>query len=379
VKPSNAPEAVLPIEVRVWDFAIPQKPHIKTAFAIFPHEISAWYGNYTDEIRRDYYAFLLEHRLNPTNIYTPSPLPDKQDMPFCVERGLNAFCLVCTWNKDEKARAELAGKIRDYEPYLKEKGWWDMAYIYGFDEIPPEKYGELRDMYGWVKKEFPDLPRMCTVVPNKDLKGYVDIWVPLTANYDPEVAKQYIKDGDEVWWYVCCTPGNPYPNFFIDYPAIDPRILFWMSWKYRVPGFLYYAVNIWENNRSLKSMSAEAHPFQDWNPLTGDEGKTVNGDGQLIYPGPNGKPLSSIRLEAIRDGIEDYEYFYILDGLVTKAEKNPKVSKALTANARNLLAVRNDVVKSPKEYTLDPMLVLSARREVAETIEKLEKALGAGK
>jgi hypothetical protein len=338
---------------------------MKTAFAYFPDQMGAWYGK-TPFVQDDWYAFLLEHRINPTNIYTSSPLPEKSDLPFCVERGLNAFCLVDTYDKDEKGRAELAAMIKNYETYLKSNGWWDMAYLYGFDEIRKEKYGELKDMYGWVKQTFPDLPRMCTVVPNQELKGYIDIWVPVTSNWDQRDAEEYTKNGDQVWWYVCVNPHHPYPNFFTDYPAIDPRIIFWMNWKFKVPGFLYYAINLWDNNRK----SSDRWPDVPWNPLTG---LNVNGDGQLIYPGPNGKPLSSIRFDMIRDGIEDYEYFYILNDLVTKADKNPKADRALVEKARKLLAIPDSIVASPCDYTLDPNLLVTTRSEVAEMIEKLGK------
>ena len=391
VKPANAPETTLPLEVRVWDFTLPREPHMKTAFALFEGEIGAWYGGMTEETRRAYYEFLLEHRINPTNIYTNSPVPTKEYLPFCIERGLNAFCLAYTHNRDDRGRAELADMIRDYESYLKEKGWWDKAYIYGFDEIPREKYQELRDMYGWLKEQFPDLPRACTVIPNEELKGYVDIWVPVTANYNQKDAEEYTKAGDEVWWYVCCNPHHPYANFFIDYPAIDPRILFWMNWKYRVPGFLYYALNLWTSNRTASEVPGERQPHQDpevreaikagkrwpeipWNTFSFAD---FNGDGHLIYPGPGGKPLSSIRFESIRDGIEDYEYFYILNDLLEKAEKpSCKVDPALLAKARKLLAVDDKVVKSVTEYTLDPEALLKARQDAAETIEKLATALG---
>ena len=35
----------------------------------------------------------------------------------------------------------------------------------------------------------------------------------------------------------------------------------------------------------------------------------ANGDGQYLYPCENGKPCGSIRLSALRDGLEDWELF----------------------------------------------------------------------
>lgn len=239
VKPAGVPGTVMPVQATVWDFTLPRETHLKTAFALFEHELGAWYGDNTSEIRRRYYQFLLDRRVNPTNIYSAWPVPRKEDMQFCIDRGLNAFCLGYTTNWGSERREEFVRDIRDYESWLREKGWWDKAYVYGFDEIPRSKYHELRDMFGFVRKQFPDLPGMCTVVPNEELRGNVGIWVPLTAGYDHRVAGDYAGRGDEVWWYVCCTPHHPYANWFIDYPAIDARILPWMNWEYGVPGILW--------------------------------------------------------------------------------------------------------------------------------------------
>ncbi|MDI6828009.1 MAG: DUF4091 domain-containing protein, partial [Armatimonadota bacterium] len=99
-----------------------------------------------------------------------------------------------------------------------------------------------------------------------------------------------------------------------------------------------------------------------WNTFTFDD---YNGDGHLIYPGPGGKPFSSIRLECIRDGIEDYEYFYILNNLAREAD--PKLKNKV----QKVLTISDEVVSSPRDYTLDPMVLLKAREEAAELIEIL--------
>ena len=381
VKPLGAAEASIPIELRVWDFTLPTRPAMKTAFAFFPHEMKAWYGDFTPEMRRMWYEFLLEHRINPTNIYSKTPVPAREDMQFCVDRGLNAYTLTCTWGKEGEALQKLLEMIGDDWKFLEEHGWTDLPYVYGFDELGPDKYQELRDTYGAIKKAYPKLPTMTTVHPNPYLKGYVDIWVPLTANWDLKSHQEYTKAGDQVWWYVCCHPFHPWPNFFIDYPTIDPRIVWWMNWKYQVPGFLYYAINLWDCN--YKTEDVTEHPDPEarkaigegkrwpevpWNPFSC---ATFSGDGQLVYPGPNGKPYSSMRFEAIRDGIEDYEYFHQLSLLVDKHAKARDVHPALLIKARKLLRVRDDVVASTTKYTLDTEKLYKARAEVAEMIERL--------
>ena len=381
IKPANAPESQLPLEVRVWDFSLPTTPHFKTAFAFFEGQYRGWYGaGMTSEQRRQAYQLLLEHRLNPTDIYSRKPRPAQPDQPFCVEHGLNAFNLAfVTGAKSKSARAEFSASLRDQETFLKSRGWWDKAYVYGFDEVSSSRYPEVQSVFGWLKEEFPGLPKMCTVFPNPQLKGFVDIWVPLIANFDYEESQPYIKDGDQVWWYVCCGPERPWPNFFVDYPATDPRVIFWMNWKYRVPGFLYWTVNRWHMNLQGRTPAIQKQidagkrwPEVPWRTQTT---ASFNGDGHLVYPGPGGRLLSSIRLESIRDGIDDYEYFHLLDVLLQQAEKNPKLDQTLLANAKKLLAVNRDVVTSRTEFTTDPKVMLAARRELAETVESISHAV----
>ena len=386
IAPENARPSAVPLEVRVRDFDLPKAPAQRTAFALFQNELAAWYGRpVSDGMRREWYAFMLDYRLNPTNIYSKTPQPERDLMEFCVERGLNSFTLACTWHKyeDSEPGRELAALIEDWQAYLKPRGWWDMTYIYGFDECPRDKFGEMRETYGWLKRRFPDLRRMTTVMPHPELKGYVDIWVPLTSHYDHGQAEEYRRDGDEVWTYVCCHPFHPWPNFFIDYPAIDPRIIFWQNWKYNVPGFLYYAVNLWETNRDpgqgpddplIRRMmeSGKRWPEIPWNTFTC---ASFNGDGQLLYPGPQGQPLASIRLASIRDGIDDYDYFAILKSLTDRAERSGKAPPALLKRARAALGVRPEVAASMTEYTRDPRVLLAARAELAELIERFRRLL----
>lgn len=388
VKPANAPETRLTLEVRVHDVTLPVTGRFKTAFALFEHELAAWYGEVTPEMRRDWYAFLLEHRINPTNIYSQTAKPDREDMEFCVERGLNAYTLACTWYKDENDRAgmELAGRVRSEREYLKQKGWLSLPYIYGFDEVDFRKYGELKDTYGWLGRRFPDIPRMCTVRPVEDLAGFVDIWVPLTSHWVEEDVKAARDRGDQVWNYVCCHPLHPWPNFFVDYPAIDQRIIPWMNWKFGVPGLLYYAINLWETNRdpekgrhdddeAAKAIAAgKRWPDVPWNTFTCAD---FNGDGHLVYPGRDGRPISSVRLANIRDGIEDYECLAVLSDLIARAERE-KADPSLISRAKRVVRVPDDVVRSFREYTLDPGRLLQARSDLLDVTARLARALDSG-
>jgi len=162
---------------------------------------------------------------------------------------------------------------------------------------------------------------------------------------------------------------HPYANWFIEYPAIESRLLMGaMSHKYRVDGFLYYLVNNgWERNRKVISSG----PYTEWDGASciNSKDKWANGDGNLIYPGP-ARPLSSIRLENIRDGLEDYEYLHLLAEKVERVSKLPATTarQAFLDQARPLLAVPDAVVRSVVEYTLEPNDVQNWRTQLATLI-----------
>ncbi len=78
-----------------------------------------------------------------------------------------------------------------------------------------------------------------------------------------------------------------------------------------------------------------------------------NGDGYLLYPDKDGKPLSSIRLECLRDGFEDYEYLALL--------------KKLGGDA----SIPEELVAGTRVFSSEPELLIQKREKVADEIEKL--------
>ena len=99
-----------------------------------------------------------------------------------------------------------------------------------------------------------------------------------------------------------------------------------------------------------------------------------NGDGYLIYPGAEGKPWSSIRFEAFRDGLEDYEYLWTLNDLMTKVEASKKTGPAVDA-ARKLLTI-DDLVHENGAFDTDPAKYAVYRAKMAEAIVGLKALVG---
>jgi hypothetical protein len=233
-----------------------------------------------------------------------------------LDRGESAFCLsyaaFSSGSPDERRKhnAEVVAKIKSLYDRAKARGWIDRAYVYCHDEIGKEQFSFAHELYGQLKRSMPDLRLMQTFYkdePIAALGDVLDIWAPNTGRYRQAEFQAQQAKGKVVWWYVCCGPGKPFANLMIEWPAVDHRMLLWQNWKCHVTGFLYWGLNVWRDN-----MAGEKRwPAAKWNPATwrNEAGKAHNGDGQLLYPGPDRKPLSSVRFENLRDGIEDYEYF----------------------------------------------------------------------
>ena len=97
----------------------------------------------------------------------------------------------------------------------------------------------------------------------------------------------------------------------------------------------------------------------------------VPGDGVSMYPGPSpSQPLSSVRLEIMRDGEEDYEYLVLLDKLIRKAEARGESTPALR-EARIARGAARRLVPGLTRYERDPDAYLDVRERVGDAIEGL--------
>jgi len=276
--------------------------------------------------------------------------------------------------------------------HLREKGWLGKAYLYWFDEPAPKDYPFVIEGMKLIKRAAPGLTRMLTEQPEPPLFGHVDLWCPVLSNYDHEVGLQRQEAGEKFWWYLCCGPKAPYIGLFIDHPAVDLRVWAWLSRKWGIRGHLVWSTNYWTSACAYPPPALQ-NPWEDpmsyvsgYGRKPGQIGYWGNGDGRFLYP-PNrnpGKdrrkflsgPIPSIRWEMLRDGVEDYDYFAILDRLIARAERTGKVPADLLAEARRLAVVPDAVVADGRTYSKDPRPLLAHRRRVGRTIERLSRALG---
>ncbi|MHC4595616.1 MAG: glycoside hydrolase domain-containing protein, partial [Planctomycetota bacterium] len=378
------------LSVRVYGFALPDTSPLPIAVTFWPHDywlqetkevqarwresedypINAWKKH-----KWKWADFLADYYLTYDSLYSYKDwTPDFEIIERLHAEGrLGLFNLgyyePCGESSGQikKWKADVLGRIRPAYEEAKQLGVLDHAYIFGCDEARPELFPSMQRAAEILKAEFPDVILMSSSYDQHYGMGIksMDAFCPYTSQFDPTRAAQARTLGTQVWWCICLHPHHPYCNMFIEYPAIEGRLLMGsMTAKYQPDGFLYYQISIWNSQKPINT-----GPFTDWDPRSWD---TYHGDGSWTCVGPDGTPLPTIRLENFRDGLEDYAYYLILKTAVETVENSPKLRAQHTewlAKAKKLLVVPKEVVKSLAEFTDDPAVVYHYRNSLAEAIE----------
>lgn len=409
--------AAVPVKLHVWSFALPERNHVESMVELDEANVFRYHQLKTEADKRrvldTYYQTFADHRISPLDPvpldpiqvnFLPNADPPRAEVDFtafdaAMNRVMNDFHFtnfrlrvqgIGRENPEQGAEVAFSSQMRQLESHLREKGWLKMAYVFWYDEPAPEAYEFVQVGMDRLKKYAPELQTMVTKCRHDDaLMQSVDILGLLSKEYrDDEAAKRRTK-GQRFWWYVCQEPKSPYCTLFIDHPATDLRVWLWQTWQRDVAGILAWRANYWT---SYTAFPKEAqNPFED--PMSycqyvesppGTKDHFGNGDGRILYPpleaaspGTSGDapvlapPVSSIRLEMLREGIEDYECLWLLRELIGKNRTSltPEQAKAY----ESLLQVPDDITHDMTTVTADPAPIYARRAAIAEAIEQLEK------
>jgi hypothetical protein len=388
VSATNVISQTLPVVVQVYDFTIPRKRSLPTYITTFTEYLHRIHGNdWNDTMYWKYVDFLHAHRLNFDNPYREhEPPPTVRQIKRLVAGGQDAWGLRFI-RQAGKGFSDVGVESPQYKDYLsqaiadakaarsvlKDAAAGHLAYIYMFDEVRQEHWPLLRETAQELRKELPGVPIITSAFDREygatsGLDQVIDVWVGIIAHFDtqPDRAKadRARSKGKKVAWYTTVWPPRPYPNFFIEYDAIEPRLLMGaMTQKYKPDAFGYWALNWWFQAKDQQPISEG--PYTKWKPFF----QGTHGEGSWIYAGKHG-PISSIRFENFRDGLEDYEYYKLLEKAVLQARSRGIPEKDLT-RARELLAIPDEIVRDLKNFTRSPDILSRHRHDVATMIEYL--------
>lgn len=393
----------LQLAVNVYNFTLPDKTSLITYMNVSKSQLAGFYNKSSNSediknLTQVYYNKLFTNRMEPwfNDMLTPDVtvkgntvnVTFDHDRYLYYMNKLNTKRVVLPafpGNLSRQVTAkpfsnEFNQLVKSYlsqvDAYFTKNGWHDRLVFNSPVDEPRslEEYEETRKWGSLVKESTSNVPFLVTRTPvaPKDnpewgtLQGYVDNYSTHGNHLNDPAIKEAIKEvkakGGEITWYISCDQKFPQPNYFIDASAMDLVMVPWITARYKMDGILYWAINWWSETKN---------PWLDANTFHSgflcSDGYILNGEGSLWYPGdfvesytgqPNvDGPVSSIRFELLREGIEDYVYLSMLENLGDKdfvwdQVRNLVVDvKAFSRNVEELYAVRKAMARRIEELS----------------------------
>ncbi|MHA1819938.1 MAG: glycoside hydrolase domain-containing protein, partial [Promethearchaeota archaeon] len=356
--------STLNINVHVYNFTIPVRRSTRSAFK--PSTYDRRYVDNYNAHRLDISGSRPDFEVNSsTHEVIFNWTRWDQDVQYNLDHGARAFevSLGSTSKITEEYNITATSYYSQLEQHLKAKGWLEYAYIYIWDEPSPSDYPIIHQLAQIYKAAAPDIKILLTINPDKGnemIWDDIDIWVPIEHAIPKSM--NYIRQrqvaGDEVWYYVCLFPKVPYANIQANSLLIETRILGWNIFRFDLDGILYWHTTAYYH---------------------GAYGLGYNGllDGWLLYQSDKNATfpfLNSTRWDILGDGMEDFEYFVILQNLTQELSQNsPNNTQTLNlvSQSNNLLNEINELIPNWTDYSRDVESYYKLRQEICTQIENI--------
>ncbi|TMA29791.1 MAG: DUF4091 domain-containing protein [Deltaproteobacteria bacterium] len=324
--------AQVPVELTVWDFAVPSTSTLKSAFGLNWNAPCVGHGDnncshYPSDLalRARYVQAALDNHLSIRDpFYSPTVSStgvanwsdfDTYVAPFLdgtANTRLPGARLTTVKVSDGWATPVVAG----WGSHFRQKGWSTTVFDYTCDEPPQTcQWSDINPRIVSSHAGDPSVPTLVTTTTAAAQQNGIvglDLFVPEINQMEGKPGSQWAGDQRSkypanIWWYQSCdsfgcaagSTVTGWPTYAIDSDATRNRAMEWMSFTYNIQGELYYE-------------TAMAYYLGD--PWVTQSAFGGNGDGTLFYPGTTARiggqteiPIESLRMKAIRDGMEDYE------------------------------------------------------------------------
>ena len=364
----------IPVEVTVWDFAVPEE-----------HSFDAPYGYKGYAPVASYeagYDFLLRYRLNGNRV------------PTVLAKNLtseDAAKVTAEYLETHPGVSHFQASMytKEYFDELERYGILDKCHTYVFDEPDnsDETNKKLSEEYARLHAMNPNIKNMVTTA-SRDTITDVDIWCGIWAGSDCDelTVRDRTVEGYEMWWYGCLAPKMNYPTYHIQDDLISARLVHWMQKDWGFQGNLYwrvdseklYDVYTKKTKDTLRNIYTETAIF--YNSSTGDDYASPAGDGYLIAYAREGDGvvnrnmiLPTLRLEAIRDGSEDFEYLTALEKKITALFEKWGVTEVTVDSC--LDTYFDALYTSMADFDRDPQYMTAMRRRIAHDILHAESVV----
>ncbi len=334
----------IPVTVAAWDFEMPERRSLQTAiglggegFADF-YDVELWSDDYW-ELYELYYKALLDYRLTAYRV--PYGLQEERGRRYLLDDRVTTFLM--DYHGDR-------GRMQALCDELTALGVGEKAYFYNIDEPETatefdtargqvEYLGEVCPDYRYLLPFFTGLEDKST--PFDHLAGVIDLWGVQTDYYHhghtlgsriQEQARERWEEGDEIWLYTALAPRGGWCNILLNHTALEHRLLFWQIYAEEpVSGYLFWQSTYWDQVQDPWTDQATVKRLDP----------ALWGDGSLFYPAEDG-PAPSVRLELIREGLQDYELLKMAE----EAAGRDAVMKLVREVTRNF----TDYTDGPEEF-----------------------------
>lgn len=410
----------VPFTVHVWNFTLPEERHLKAIFDTRQNGgMWAVPGQSREQTRQAFWRFEAAHRVCPDRIQ-PEPVlryengkvvSDFTEYDKAAEYYFNALKMPHTYTPscfylfgwghppaEKFGQAPYVGKypyddvdrgklrpeykqayqacLKAYWEHMKAKGWADRVTLYISDEpfySKPAIIAQMKALCRMIQEVDPAIPIYSSTwahVPEWD--GSLTVWgLGHYGIVKPEKLAALPATGARLWY---TTDGQMCTD--TPYCGVE-RLLPHYCFKYGAQAYEFWGID-W--------LTYDPYEFGWHSYISQSEepGKTTwvrypNGDGFLAYPGkPIGHagPVSSVRLEQAREGMEDYEYLYTLRDLVAKAKaagRDASAGEEALARASRLVTIPNAGGRYSSKILPDPDAVFTVKEAVARAIERMGK------
>ncbi len=409
----------VPVSVEVYDFNMPKAPYMRSTYLIWQDWLMD--GELDNTIKKygDYYDALLDYNL--TAYYFPANTGDIDGFIACLRKYYDKVASYgIPYRRTTEVYAEdnpyggTAGENYEsidyelFESYLtaiaeasKEDGknYFNKMYYYFdrvYDEVTDEKWpqmlaciAETNAVEAKVAKEQGLSEEMTKSISGaKHLMSVVKGWRDEFAQFDEllisplydnlgstkniDMYEDLIAKGYTIESYGT-VQTFPYPTRLIDEYLITGRDVFWSKFDYRLTGDLFWNTTGY-CNWGVGNVVGYGR-ISDLYSTSCRDGVT-DGDGYLFYPGrpyDSDKPFPSLRLTAVRDGIDDHSYLSILEEKSMALAEQYGISKD---GIRKAIRTINEQIYATGTSKLNFAGLQDVRRSIARLIELADSEAG---
>ena len=374
---ADGEKIAVPVEITVYNYTLTDETHVKSWYGLNWEWMSMGELDVTQELQEAYYDFMLEHRVNPSNLpgtfysmtYTEDfwenflteahqsaedPRCSFYSLPYqtTLEKINDKEVTGLDFTFHEELLRQMAAYSLEHKTDLFKKGGFYFVFLDEFDAASDDtkrnnagyvldafwKYREALTVEALFGSETGDAETealklqllesakgLYPFVPGEpyelDTERYEDAKiVPVPRIYDYDLAakregyNRYAESAYGQKWVYTATNLYPYTSYTIETPAISPRLNGWMMYDYGISGDLYWETTMYHQFDS--NMEYEYSIQDQFENTTRYPG--YNGEGKLLYAGREYGiygPVGTIRLQAVRDAHEDYDLLYELEAL----------------------------------------------------------------